>query len=121
MHRGRVEYADWKTAVGSALRRHRESRGISLDDAASGARIRPELLLSIESGQGYLTLQQLYRLSRALKVPIGQLLLETDPAPLADDERDFIDAFSRIKDPKLKDQISALVTTVLRHASADAP
>ena len=121
MPRGGVEYTDWKAAIGVALKRYRETSGLTLNEAASGAKIRPELLHSIESGHGYLTLQQLYRLSHALNVPLSQLLLDTETRPVTSEVRDFIDAFSKIKDPKLKDQISDLVTTVLHHMSTDSP
>ena len=110
-------YSEWKAAIGAALKRHRDRSGRSLQSTASHAEINPELLRSIEKGSGYLTLQQLYRLSRSLNIPIGQLLLDTDAASKTGQVHDFMEAFDRIEDTELKNQIQTLVHTIVARFS----
>ena len=107
------DYSEWKSAVGLAIGARRQRLGRSIEDVAEKAQLSPELLDSIEGGAGHLTLQQLYRLCRALDASMSQLLLETGPTSAAADTREFIDAYNQIKDPQLKDQISALVSAMI--------
>ena len=108
-----ADYSEWKSAVGLAIGARRQHLGRSIEEVAENAQISPELQRSIESGSGHLTLQQLYQLCRALNASISQLLLETGPASVAADTREFIDAYNQIKHPQLKDQISALVSAMV--------
>lgn len=114
-------YPQWKNAIGIAIRRRREHLKQSLKHTASCAQIGPDLLLSIESGRGHLTLQQLYRLSRALDTPLSQLLLGTERAPTTGDVREFMEAFHQLKDPELKERISSLVSTMVNPLTEDVP
>ncbi len=115
------DYSEWKNTIGVAIRRRREQLKQSIENAATSAEISPELLHSIENGSGHLTLQQLYRLSRTLDVPMSQLLLGTEPAPATGDVGEFMDAFRRLKDPELKDQIFSLVSTMVDRLPGDIP
>ncbi len=114
-------YSEWKSSIGIAIKQRRERANKSLGETASRAQISPELLRSIESGKGYLTLQQLFRLSQALEVPISQLLLGTGSESTAAEAREFMSAFKQIKDPELKDQISSLVSTMVQHLTKEVP
>ena len=114
-------YSEWKSSIGIAIKQRREQANKSLGDTASRAQIGPELLRSIESGKGYLTLQQLFRLSHALDVPISQLLLGTDVESTAAETREFMSAFKQIKDPELKNQISSLVSTMVQRLTKEVP
>ncbi len=115
------DYYEWKSSIGIAIKERRERANKSLGETANRAQISPELLRSIESGKGYLTLQQLFRLSHALEVPISQLLLGTDSESTAAEAREFMSAFKQIKDPELKDQISSLVSTMVQHLTEEVP
>ena len=106
------DYSEWKSSVGLAIGARRQYLGTSIEQVAENAQIGPELLRSIEQGSGHLTLQQLYRLCRVLEVPIAQLLLGADPASSSADAAEFIDTYNQIKDPQLKNRISALVSAM---------
>ena len=114
------DYPQWKNAIGIAVRQQRKRIKRPLENAAILAQISPDLLRSIENGRGHLTLQQLYRLSHALDIPMSQLL-GTKPAPATGNARDFMDAFHQIKDPELKDRISSLVNTLVAPLGEDVP
>ena len=118
---GDKDYPQWKSSIGVAVRQRREQLKQSLKNTASRAQINPDLLLSIESGRGHLTLQQLYRLSRALDTPMSQLLLGTEQTPTTGDVREFMEAFHQLKDPILKDRISSLVNTMAPPQTEDVP
>lgn len=118
---GDKDYPQWKSSIGVVVRQRREQLKQSLKKTASRAQINPDLLLSIESGRGHLTLQQLYRLSCALDTPMSQLLLGTERTPTTGDVREFMEAFHQLKDPKLKDRISSLVSTMVAPLTEDVP
>ena len=118
---GDKDYPQWKSSIGVAVRQRREQLKKSLKNTASHAQINPDLLLSIESGRGHLTLQQLYRLSCALDTPMSQLLLGTERTPTTGDVREFMEAFHQLKDPVLKDRISSLVNTMVAPLTEDVP
>lgn len=118
---GNAGYPQWKSAIGAAARQRREYLRQSIKDTASRAQISPDLLHSIESGRGHLTLQQVYRLSRALDTPLSQLLLGVEQKPSAGDVDEFMAAFHQLKDPELKDRISSLVSTMVTAHTEDVP
>ncbi len=60
--------------VGAAVGRHRAARGLSLGDLARESGLSRTILARIESGTGNPSLDTLWRISRALDVPLGDLL-----------------------------------------------
>ncbi len=110
-----ADYSEWKSSVGVAIGRRRHHIGRTVEQTAEKAQISPELLNSIETGGGHLTLQQLYRLCRVLEIPMSQLLLGADPVSTSAETSEFIHAYNQIKDPELKNQISSLVSAMAHH------
>ncbi len=66
--------------VGDNVRRLRTGAGISLADLASACGVSKTTLHGIEQGQGNPTLNTLWALAAALKVPLGELLEAPAPA-----------------------------------------
>src|SRR4051794_17727371 len=66
--------------VGVSLRAHRAARSMSLSDLSRACGLSRTILARIESGAGNPSLETLWRISRALDIPLGALL-EQDTAP----------------------------------------
>lgn len=66
--------------IGRVVRAHRSAQGMSLGDLARASGLSKTILARIESGTGNPSVETLWRLSRALRVPLGALLAE-DQAP----------------------------------------
>lgn len=66
--------------VGVSLRAHRAARSMSLGDLSRACGLSRTILARIETGAGNPSLETLWRISRALDIPLGSLL-EQDTAP----------------------------------------
>jgi XRE family transcriptional regulator, regulator of sulfur utilization len=66
--------------IGVAIRAHRSARSMSLGDLSRACGLSRTILARIESGAGNPSIETLWRVSRALSVPLGSLLAE-DRAP----------------------------------------
>ncbi|WCB91930.1 HTH-type transcriptional regulator SutR [Baekduia alba] len=66
--------------VGVSLRAHRTARSMSLGDLARACGLSRTILARIEGGTGNPSLETLWRISRALDIPLGALLAQ-DSAP----------------------------------------
>jgi len=66
--------------VGVSLRAHRAARSLSLGDLARACGLSRTILARIEAGAGNPSLETLWRISRALDIPLGSLL-EHDTTP----------------------------------------
>jgi XRE family transcriptional regulator, regulator of sulfur utilization len=62
--------------VGAAVREHRTARGMSLGELARACGLSRTILSRIESGAGNPSIETLWRISKALEVPLGALLGE---------------------------------------------
>ena len=60
--------------IGPTLRRHRKSRGLTLEDLAELSGVSKSMLSQIERGQANPTLAVLWSLTRALKLDFADLL-----------------------------------------------
>ncbi|MET8679125.1 XRE family transcriptional regulator [Streptomyces sp. NPDC004647] len=66
--------------LGANLRALRTERGLSLSEVARRSGVAKSALSQLESGQGNPTIQTVFSLSNALRVPVSDLLTErTDP------------------------------------------
>lgn len=63
-------------AIGAALHAHRAERGMSLGELARASGLSRTILARIESGAGNPSIETLWRVSRALSLPLGALLAE---------------------------------------------
>jgi transcriptional regulator with XRE-family HTH domain len=66
--------------IGRVIRAHRLAQGMSLGDLARASGLSKTILARIESGAGNPSIETLWRVSRALTLPLGTLLAE-DEAP----------------------------------------
>ena len=66
--------------IGRVIRAHRLAQGMSLGDLARASGLSKTILAKIESGAGNPSVETLWRVSRALTLPLGALLAE-DEAP----------------------------------------
>jgi XRE family transcriptional regulator, regulator of sulfur utilization len=66
--------------IGRVVRAHRGAQGMSLGDLARASGLSKTILARIEGGAGNPSVETLWRLSRALRIPLGTLLAE-DQAP----------------------------------------
>ena len=66
--------------VGVSLRAHRAARSLSLGDLSRACGLSRTILARIEAGAGNPSLETLWRISRALDIPLGSLL-EQDTTP----------------------------------------
>ena len=66
--------------VGVSLRAHRAARSMSLGDLSRACGLSRTILARIEGGTGNPSLETLWRISRALDIPLGSLLAQ-DTAP----------------------------------------
>lgn len=66
--------------LGRTIHAHRSAKGLSLAGLATESGLSKSILAKIESGEGNPSVETLWRLSRALAVPMGELL-ETDSGP----------------------------------------
>ena len=66
--------------IGRVIRAHRLAQGMSLGDLARASGLSKTILARIESGAGNPSVETLWRVSRALTLPLGALLAE-DEAP----------------------------------------
>ncbi len=64
--------------VGRLIRAHRGTQGMSLGDLARASGLSKTILARIEGGGGNPSLETLWRISRALRVPLGELLGEDE-------------------------------------------
>jgi transcriptional regulator with XRE-family HTH domain len=64
--------------VGRVIRTHRGTQGMSLGDLARASGLSKTILARIEGGDGNPSLETLWRISRALRVPLGELLGEDE-------------------------------------------
>jgi transcriptional regulator with XRE-family HTH domain len=62
--------------IGRAVRARRLGRGMSLGDLSRGAGLSKTILSRIERGEGNPSVETLWRVSRALRVPLGALLAD---------------------------------------------
>jgi XRE family transcriptional regulator, regulator of sulfur utilization len=60
--------------VGRVIRMHRGAQGMSLGDLGRASGLSKTILARIEAGDGNPSLETLWRISRALRVPLGELL-----------------------------------------------
>ena len=83
--------------IGRVVRTHRGAQGMSLGDLARASGLSRTILARIESGAGNPSVETLWRVSRALRLPLGTLLAE-DATPrvrrIARDEREALRAES---------------------------
>lgn len=77
----KVEFGAVSAQMARSLRAHREARGLSLGALAAQADVSKTILSRIEAGLGNPALETLWRISRALDLPLGELLGEQDPPP----------------------------------------
>lgn len=70
---------DWK-AIGDRVREAREALGLSEEDLARLADFTVEVIQSIEAGRYRIDAYTLAQLSRALNVPVGNILHPWPPA-----------------------------------------
>jgi XRE family transcriptional regulator, regulator of sulfur utilization len=73
---------DLNRRVGRTMRSHRVAQGASLGDLARTSGLSKTILARIESGEGNPSLETLWRISRALHLPLGALL-DDDGRPTA--------------------------------------
>jgi len=66
--------------IGRVIGTHRRAQGMSLGDLARASGLSRTILTRIESGTGNPSVETLWRVSRALRLPLGALLAE-DPVP----------------------------------------
>ena len=64
--------------VGRVVRSHRAAQGMSLGDLARASGLSKTILARIEAGDGNPSLETLWRISRALRVPLGEILGEDE-------------------------------------------
>lgn len=64
--------------VGRVIRAHRGTQGMSLGDLARASGLSKTILAKIEAGDGNPSLETLWRISRALRVPLGEVLGEDE-------------------------------------------
>jgi transcriptional regulator with XRE-family HTH domain len=64
--------------VGRLIRARRGAQGMSLGDLARASGLSKTILARIEGGDGNPSLETLWRISRALRVPLGELLGEDE-------------------------------------------
>ncbi len=64
--------------IGRVIRAHRLAQGMSLGDLARASGLSKTILARIESGAGNPSVETLWRVSRALTLPLGALLAEDE-------------------------------------------
>ena len=64
--------------IGRVIRAHRLAQGMSLGDLARASGLSKTILARIESGAGNPSIETLWRVSRALTLPLGTLLADDD-------------------------------------------
>jgi transcriptional regulator with XRE-family HTH domain len=62
--------------IGRVIRTQRGARGMSLGDLARASGLSKTILARIENGAGNPSVETLWRVSRALRIPLGMLLAE---------------------------------------------
>ena len=65
--------------IGRTLRAHRDAQRMSLGDLARESGLSKTILARIEGGTGNPSMETMWRLSKALRVPLGELLAEDSP------------------------------------------
>jgi transcriptional regulator with XRE-family HTH domain len=70
--------ADIKVAFGMAVRRLRTERGFSQENFAAKAKINRSYMGRIERGTVNISLDNIQRISKALTLSVGQLMMEVD-------------------------------------------
>ncbi|MBI5107098.1 MAG: helix-turn-helix domain-containing protein [Solirubrobacterales bacterium] len=74
------QLVDLSRHLGDTIRSHRTARGMSLGDLARASGLSKTILARIEGGAGNPSVETLWRLSRALHVPLGALVAEPEAA-----------------------------------------
>jgi transcriptional regulator with XRE-family HTH domain len=74
------ELAGLADRIGRLVRAQRVARGMSLGDLARASGLSKTILARIESGAGNPSIETLWRLTRALRIPLGMVLAD-DPVP----------------------------------------
>ena len=77
---GGAELVRLAAGIGAAIRAHRTAQAMSLGDLSRACGLSRTILAKIENGAGNPSIETLWRVSRALNVPLGSLLAE-DRAP----------------------------------------
>src|SRR4051812_15948601 len=67
---------DLGTRIGRAMRVQRAALGLSLGDVSRSSGLSKTILPRIESGEGNPSVDTLWRLSKALELPLGAMLAE---------------------------------------------
>lgn len=91
------EFGTVSAQMARSLRAHREARDLSLGALAAKAGVSKTILSRIEAGLGNPALETLWRISRALDLPLGLLLGEEEPPPtrlIRADEGDLVESVS---------------------------
>lgn len=78
MHQSDTELPALAEGIGRAVRSLRTAQSLSLGDLARAAGLSRTILSRIESGVGNPSIETLWRVARALNVPLGALLGEED-------------------------------------------
>jgi transcriptional regulator with XRE-family HTH domain len=73
-----MELAVLAGRIGRVIRAHRLAQGMSLGDLARASGLSKTILARIESGAGNPSVETLWRVSRALTLPLGALLAEDE-------------------------------------------
>lgn len=80
MHSSDQSAEELTARVGRLIRGHRAAQGISLAELATRSELSRTILARIERGEGNPSIGTLWRVSRALNLPLGDLLVDA-PAP----------------------------------------
>ena len=94
MHSSDTSADELAARVGRLIRGHRTAQRVTLAELAARTELSRTILARIERGEGNPSIATLWRVSRALRLPLGDLLVEA-PAPrtrvLRADEGEAID------------------------------
>ena len=108
--------------IGARLRASREASGFGLEQVAAHTGLSPAVLNSSETGIRPIGAATLFLLAGFLKRPVGAFFSDPPAIPTAatDDEvtREFLDAMLRLRDPRLRARIAALVRHLARAKQA---
>lgn len=77
MHSSDPNADDLAARVGRLIRGHRVAQGLSVAELADRSELSRTILSRIERGEGNPSIGTLWRVSRALRLPLGDLLVDT--------------------------------------------
>ena len=80
MHSSDTSAEELAARVGRLIRGHRTAQGVTLAELAARTELSRTILARIERGEGNPSIGTLWRVSRALRLPLGDLLVDA-PAP----------------------------------------